>query len=93
MDDVLKVLLLETTSLGVRIANVQRLSLKRRMERVTTRFGEIAVKLALDAEGNVLRGQPEYDSVRNMAHHHDVPLQAVENAAKAAIAARWHAEM
>lgn len=89
MDSVLKVLLLQTTSLGVRIADVQRLSLKRRMETVSTAFGEIAVKLALDEQGNVLRGQPEYDVMREFANQHDVPLQNVENAAKAAIASRW----
>jgi uncharacterized protein (DUF111 family) len=90
-DDVIKVLLLETTSLGVRIQHVERLSLKRRMERVTTRFGEIAVKLALDAEGNVLRGQPEYDVIREIAKQHNVPLQSVENAVKVAIVLRWPA--
>jgi uncharacterized protein (TIGR00299 family) protein len=91
MDDVLKVLLLETTSLGVRIQNVQRLSLKRRMERVTTSFGEIAVKLALDAEGNVLRGQPEFRELLNAANKFNVPLLTVENAVKAAIVSRWFA--
>jgi len=92
MDDVLKVLLLETTSLGVRIQRVERLSLKRRMEKVTTPFGEIAVKLALDTDGKILRGQPEYDDLRKVAHQYEVPLQNVENAAKIAIAARWHTE-
>lgn len=91
VDRVLKVLLLETTSLGVRIQQVQRLSLKRRLEKVTTPFGEIAVKLALDVNGNVLRGQPEFDDLRKMANQNNVPLQDVENAAKVAIALRWPA--
>jgi uncharacterized protein (TIGR00299 family) protein len=91
MDDVLKVLLLETTSLGVRVQYVQRLSLKRRMESVTTSFGEIAVKLALDAEGNFLRGQPEYMELLNAANKFNVPLLTVENAVKAAIVSRWFA--
>jgi len=89
MDSVLKVLLLQTTSLGVRIKEVQRFSLKRRMEKVNTGYGEIAVKLALDEQGNVLRGQPEYDVMRKLAKQYDVPLQNVENVAKVAIALRW----
>ncbi|MEO6908456.1 MAG: nickel pincer cofactor biosynthesis protein LarC [Abditibacteriaceae bacterium] len=92
VDGVLKVLLLETTSLGVRIQQVQRLSLKRRIDRVTTPFGEIAVKLALDTDGNVLRGQPEYNDLRKAANQHNLPLQNVENAAKAAIASQWPVE-
>jgi uncharacterized protein (TIGR00299 family) protein len=90
-DDLIKVLLVETTSLGVRTQHVERLSLKRRMEKVTTPFGAIAVKLALDIDGNVLRGQPEFDDLRKAANQYDVPLQNVENAVRVAIASRWPA--
>jgi len=93
MDSVLKVLLLQTTSLGVRIGDVQRFSLKRRMETVDTEYGEIAVKLALDGQGNVLRGQPEYDDMRKFAQYQNISVQNVENAAKAAIALRWPTEI
>lgn len=84
-DGLIKVLLLQTTSLGVRVQQVQRLSLKRRMEQVTTPFGVIAVKLALDVNGNVLRAQPEYADLRKVANQYEVPLQDVESVAKAAI--------
>lgn len=92
VDSVLKVLLLQTTSLGVRIGEVQRLSLKRRMEQVSTPFGEVPVKLALDGQGTVLRGQAEHDALVNLAHQHQTPLQNVANAVNAAIAARWPAQ-
>jgi uncharacterized protein (TIGR00299 family) protein len=89
VDSVLKVLLLQTTSLGVRMQEVQRLSLKRRMEKINTPLGEVPVKLALDGQGNVLRGQPEYDALRQISRQQKVTLQSVENAVKAVIASRW----
>jgi len=89
MDSVLKVLLLQTTSLGVRVQRVQRFSLARRIERLDTPLGEISVKLALGPDGEVLRAQPEYEIMRALARRHRMPLLNVERTAAAAIVSRW----
>jgi len=88
-DSVLKVLLLQTTSLGVRVQQVQRFALDRRIEKIDTPLGKISVKLALSPEGEVLRAQPEYEIMRELAHRHHMPLLNVERTAAAAIVSRW----
>jgi pyridinium-3,5-bisthiocarboxylic acid mononucleotide nickel chelatase len=73
----------ETTTLGIRSYEVERRALERRIVRVETRYGAIDVKVA-QLNGHVLKEMPEYDQCRQAAAAAEVPLRAVEEAARAA---------
>jgi uncharacterized protein (DUF111 family) len=70
------VLLSESTTLGVRLAYEERYELERRAGSVETRFGSIAVKIAVRPDGTT-RVTPEYESARRAAAAAGVPLDEV----------------
>lgn len=79
-------LLRETTTLGVRVTSCEREVLTRRIERVTTPYGVIRVKVAgLGAEGR--KAAPEFEDCRAAARRHGVPLRQVMETAQAAFRA------
>jgi hypothetical protein len=79
-DAVTDVLLRETTTLGVRMAQMHRRCLAREQVTVETEFGEVTVKLGYQA-GEVVTASPEYEDCRRAAEEHGVPLKAVYAAA------------
>jgi uncharacterized protein (TIGR00299 family) protein len=80
-DDVITAILRETTTLGVRIQLVERAGLKREFETVSTRFGDVQVKIALWPEADLRRPHPEWDDVKRIAQQHGVPAREVFEAA------------
>jgi pyridinium-3,5-bisthiocarboxylic acid mononucleotide nickel chelatase len=66
----------ETTSLGVRSHLVERHALPREHVLVSTRFGEVRVKVSR-TDGQVHRASPEFDDCRKLAEEKNVPLQEV----------------
>lgn len=74
------ILLSETTSLGLRCLEVERVSLPRKIIRVQTPFGPIPVKLAQSPEGGPTVA-PEYEACRRAARRHQVPIRLVYEAA------------
>ena len=85
-DAVATAFLRESTTLGVRRHVVTRRTLDRRVERVSTPYGEVEIKLGLDG-GRVVNAAPEYESVRRLAAAHNVPVKDVFAAAVAAASA------
>ncbi len=73
---VIRRLLSETTSTGVRCHTVERHSLFRETVRVETPFGRLAVKRILDPDGRE-RFTPEYEVCREVARRTATPLQRV----------------
>ncbi len=71
-----ELLLIETTTLGVRQYPVTRTALARETLRVMTRYGEVTVKLA-HHQGQPLRGKPEYEDCKRLALERRVPIHAV----------------
>jgi pyridinium-3,5-bisthiocarboxylic acid mononucleotide nickel chelatase len=70
----------ETTTLGVRRREEDRVILDREFVTVDTQFGRIRIKVA-SAQGKVLNTMPEYEDCRRAAREHDAPLRAVMEAA------------
>src|ERR1700720_2792990 len=70
----------ETTTFGVRTYAAQRRVLPRESVKVTTKFGEVRVKLSR-VNGRILHVAPEYDDCRKLAEEKNVPLQRVINEA------------
>lgn len=81
-----RLILRETSTLGVRIRQDRRACLERRHMAVQTAFGEIRMKVG-SLEGEVLNAAPEFEDCRAAAKLHDVPLKQVQQAAIAAYAA------
>ena len=75
-ETVLQILFSETTTLGVRIQEVERYSLPRHTIRVQTPFGNLPVKVAANPQGNYVFA-PEYDACQRAAQKHQVPLRQV----------------
>lgn len=73
----------ETTTLGVRIAELDRLTLPRELHRVQTRFGRIAVKVTPRSAGG-FEVSAEYEDCRRAARRAKVPLRDVVRAAESA---------
>jgi pyridinium-3,5-bisthiocarboxylic acid mononucleotide nickel chelatase len=86
LDGVLRAVLVETTSIGVRFDRVARRLLDRREAWVETRFGRLPVKVA-SLDGRVVNAAPEYEACRAAARSHGAPLKEVFAAAVAAWAA------
>lgn len=75
-----QILFLETPTLGVRIQEVQRRALQRKMVTLKTKFGPLRAK-AKFWNGNILSISPEYEDARRLALKKNVPLHSVINAA------------
>lgn len=76
-----------TGSFGVRFRVWDRLTLDRRHETLTTRFGDVRVKVG-SLDGRILVAQPEYEDVRTRAEAAGQPVRVVLLAAQAA-AYQW----
>lgn len=77
-----QLILRETTTLGMRVLQVGRHEAHRRMERVVTPYGEIAVKLKILGD-EIVAAVPEYEDCKRAAHAHNVSLREVYEAAAA----------
>jgi uncharacterized protein (TIGR00299 family) protein len=82
-DAVARVLFSETTTIGLRFHEAERLKLARRVVEVTTPYGPIAVKIAEGPDG-ARTVAPEYESCRAAAERHRVALRVVYEAARKA---------
>jgi len=85
-DAVARVLLDETTTLGVRFHAVDRIELDRELVPVATAYGEVRVKVARRG-GATVGAHPEYDDCLARAREHGVPVKEVLAAAAAAFRA------
>ncbi|MFY9557694.1 MAG: nickel pincer cofactor biosynthesis protein LarC [Blastocatellia bacterium] len=79
----IEMLLVETTTLGVRYHESKRRVLERAVETVETAYGPIRIKVAREG-GRTLHFQPEYDDCARLAREASVPLIEVQAAASAA---------
>lgn len=75
-DAVVKILLTETSTFGVRFYEVDRVVLDREFQRVKTPYGDIKVKIGKLA-GEVVRVAPEYDECKKIAEKKGLPVKKV----------------
>jgi uncharacterized protein (TIGR00299 family) protein len=86
-DAVIAAMLRETTTIGVRYAELSRSVLTRSIVEVDTRYGRIPVKIASDGQA-VRNVAPEYEACAAAARSHGVPVKLVLAAALAAYDSR-----
>jgi uncharacterized protein (TIGR00299 family) protein len=82
-DGLARVMMAESTTLGVRRRTCERAERPRRMVQVETEYGAVAVKVA-DGDGLPTNAKPEDDEVLALALRAGVPARAVQTAALAA---------
>jgi pyridinium-3,5-bisthiocarboxylic acid mononucleotide nickel chelatase len=75
-DKLAEIVFSETTTLGVRRREEKRQALARRWQNVSTRFGDVRIKVA-SLNGTVTSYAPEYEDCRRIAVERRVPLKAV----------------
>jgi pyridinium-3,5-bisthiocarboxylic acid mononucleotide nickel chelatase len=75
-----RLLLRETSTLGVRVQPITRYEAGRSMITVNTEYGDIPVKIKI-LEGRALSASPEYEICSHLATQHKIPLALVYNAA------------
>ncbi len=75
-DEAARLILRETSTLGVRVRPVSRYEADREIVTVTTSLGKVAVKVKL-LKGKAVAASPEYENCRQIAIDRDIPLQDV----------------
>jgi pyridinium-3,5-bisthiocarboxylic acid mononucleotide nickel chelatase len=83
-EELSRMLFAETTTLGIRLYEVERRALERNIVRVQTEYGPIDVKVAR-LNGTVTNEMPEYEQCRVAARNANVPLRLVAEAARVAL--------
>lgn len=78
----------ETSTLGIRRTEVERLELQRRHEEVITPFGPVRLKIATATDGKILNVAPEHSDCRALAKANNIALKEVYQLAIAAFYTR-----
>ena len=81
-----QVVLRESSTLGVRIQQIQRLKAQRTQERINTPIGTIVVKVKR-LGSRIISASPEYEECRRIARERNMPLDEVYAVVQQAIAA------
>ena len=75
-EDMREILFQETSTLGIRQTQVDRYSLTRNIQEISTSFGIVRIKVA--GEGTKFqKASPEYEDCQKLARENDIPLQQV----------------
>ena len=75
-DALIKLLLTETTTFGVRLSSADRVKLRRDFTQIETQWGAIQAKCGY-LNGTLIKTIPEYEDCKRLAEQHNVPLQQV----------------
>ncbi|MCL5673963.1 MAG: nickel pincer cofactor biosynthesis protein LarC [Deltaproteobacteria bacterium] len=73
-----KVIMEETTSIGLRIARKDKIYIDRFIEEIETPFGTIKIKVS-KAGNKILNKKPEYESLKKIALNNNISLKEVYN--------------
>ncbi|WP_446899879.1 nickel pincer cofactor biosynthesis protein LarC [Clostridium sp. LBM24168] len=76
-DDIMDIVFLNTTTLGVRKYVVERDKLQRESQKVMTKYGEITVKNSY-YKGRKVGSKPEYDDCRKLAIKNNISISEIQ---------------
>jgi uncharacterized protein (TIGR00299 family) protein len=76
-EDIMDIVFLNTTTLGVRKYRVERDMLRRGTQKVITKYGEVTVKNSY-YKGRKVRSKPEYDDCRKLAIENNVSISEIQ---------------
>ncbi len=75
-NELASIMLRETTTLGVRVQQVQRLKAQRTPQTIDTPFGPMLIKVKRLGT-QIISAAPEYEECQRVAHEHNMPLADV----------------
>jgi len=75
--DLIELLYAETSTLGVRVSEVERNCLPREIVKVETEFGAVDVKIA-KFKNKIVNAKPEYEQIRRIALQSKKSLREIE---------------
>ena len=78
LDKFSKLLLVETSTFGVRYQKLKRVMLERKFEKIETKYGNIQIKLGY-LNGKLIKVTPEYEDCKIIAKKENLPLIKVFN--------------
>jgi uncharacterized protein (TIGR00299 family) protein len=84
VEELARLILEETSTIGLRFRTERRVELERTIRRVKTRYGTVGVKVSRLGE-RLLQAWPEYDDCAAAARRHGVPLDRVQREALRAL--------
>ncbi|HEX8735247.1 MAG TPA: nickel pincer cofactor biosynthesis protein LarC [Pyrinomonadaceae bacterium] len=67
----------ETSTIGLRVRETERICLPRRIEKIETKFGAVDVKIA-GFDGEIVNAKPEFEQLKAIAERENLPLREVE---------------
>jgi pyridinium-3,5-bisthiocarboxylic acid mononucleotide nickel chelatase len=73
-----ELLYVETTTLGVRVSEIERECLEREFVEIETKFGKVNCKLG-SLNAKIVNVMPEFDDVKKLAIENNVPFQTVKD--------------
>lgn len=76
-EDLIELFYTETSTLGIRISEVERNCLEREIQKVETGYGEIDVKIA-KYKNKIVNAKPEYEQIREIAVKSNIPFRKIE---------------
>jgi uncharacterized protein (TIGR00299 family) protein len=76
MEKIADVLLIETSTFGVRFYEVNRITLEREIQTIKTPYGPVKVKLG-SLDGKLLKISPEYEDCKKIARREKLPIKTV----------------
>lgn len=76
LESIERLILIETTTFGIRKYPVTRTILDRSFEKRSTEFGEVVFKIGI-LDGKTLKVTPEYESLNRIAESRGIPLRTV----------------
>lgn len=78
LSQIMDVIFRESTSIGIRVQEIERYALEREIKEVKTPWGIVRVKLSYNGE-LLLNAAPEYEDCRKLASQNDIPIKEVYN--------------
>jgi PncC family amidohydrolase len=75
LDGLAKIVLTETSAIGLRHYRADRIVMERRIVEQETEYGTVRFKQVINRDGTLLRAAPEYEDCRRIARERGIPLQ------------------
>lgn len=85
----LDILFHETTTLGVRVLNVEKKMLRRRTETLQTKWGPVTIKFGV-LNGNDIKAKPEYEDCLKIARENNLSFSQVYDEVSRLISQSWN---
>lgn len=78
-EEIIRLILKETTSIGLRFYRAERITLQREIKSIDTEFGRVRVKTSV-LGGEIEKTSPEYEDCKRIARRYGIPLLEVMKA-------------